>query len=448
MSSNKPKGCGCKNKVIDNSTVLSPYSRCSTTEYHQRLFYKNPLLKQQFLSKENELQKLIKSYEATGLYKTKDGTPIITIPVVVHVVWRVSAEDISDTLIKAQLDILTQNYRRTAALCANTPVWFLPVAADTQIEFKLANIDQLGNPTTGIERRQTNVFSWTDNNQVKFTSAGGLNAWDSTKYLNLWSCNLANPLLGYGTFPGGAPNVDGVVIKYSTIGSPTNPGTETPFDIGGTAIHEVGHWLNLRHIWGDEDGCVGSDLVSDTPNQSRATSGNPTGQVLDICGAGSDGSPASNVAPGKMYQNYMDYTYDLGYCMFTIGQTTRMIAALNLFRQSLFSSPGLSGLTADFVADRTTVVAGGTVTFTDLSSGAFPAVSWSWSFPGGSPSTSIEKDPVIQYNEVGTYDVTLTVADTSGLATSTTTVTKKGFITVIVVNNSVVISFLLDGVQI
>ena len=171
-----------------------------------------------------------------------------------------------------------------------------------------------------VVRKQTNKKSWTTNDAMKKSSQGGINPTDPTHKLNMWSCNLGQGLLGYAQFPGGSSSTDGVVILYSAFGSRAKypSGTYIPdYDLGRTATHEVGHWMNLRHIWGDDGGaCSGSDLVGDTPNQGRENYGCPSFPHLSC----------SNGPNGDMFMNYMDYTDDRCMFMFTNGQKKRALA--------------------------------------------------------------------------------------------------------------------------
>ncbi|MCK6601643.1 MAG: T9SS type A sorting domain-containing protein [Bacteroidetes bacterium] len=252
--------------------------------------------------------------------KVTSGTLItVTIPVVVHVVYNTSAQNISDAQIQSQITVLNQDFRRLI----NTPGYSSdPVSSDTQIEFFLATTDPNGNATNGITRTSTTKTSFTHNNDVKFTSNGGQDYWDNQRYLNIWVCNLSGGLLGYAQFPEYSgtngpytPSTDGVVIHYGAFG---NTGTQTypnEFDKGRTATHEVGHWLGLRHTWGDVSGCGGTDYVEDTPKCS--------GQYY----SGSSGScdkpiQCDNIA--RQTENYMDYSYDGCMNIYTIGQTARM----------------------------------------------------------------------------------------------------------------------------
>lgn len=248
------------------------------------------------------------------------NTGIITIPVVVHVVYNNSTENISDAQVQSQIDILNEDFRRMNANADN--VW--PQAADAEIEFCLAAVDPDGNPTNGITRTQTNVTSFSSSgNPVKFDGSGGKSAWPSSSYLNFWVCDLSGGLLGYAQFPGGSSATDGIVCDYQYVG---NIGTATPpFDLGRTATHEVGHWLNLRHVWGDGP-CSVDDFVADTPLSDAANFGCALGHVS--CGT------------VDMVQNYMDYSDDACMNIFTAGQRDRMRALFDPggFRESILDA--------------------------------------------------------------------------------------------------------------
>ena len=253
--------------------------------------------------------------------RANNQNPVVTIPVVFHVVYRTETENISDAQIQSQLDVLNADFRRLNSDADDT--W--PQAADSQIEFCLASFDPQGNPSTGILRVPTTVNGFGTGDAVKFSSQGGSDAWPYTDYLNFWVCNIGGGILGYAQFPGGNAATDGVVNGYQytgTIGTATSP-----FDLGRTATHEVGHWLNLRHIWGD-GGCTASDFVDDTPNSDGPNYGCALGNVA-----------CSTV---DMVQNYMDYSDDGCMNLFTQGQTDRMLALFQPggFRESLLSSNG------------------------------------------------------------------------------------------------------------
>ena len=246
---------------------------------------------------------------------------------VVHVLYNSAEQNISDAQIRSGLNALNRDFRRLAADTVNTPFLFRPVAADVQIEFYLATASPLGKPTTGIERKKTERLVWMPDDKVKQTSLGGLDAWDSHSYLNIWIANLAGAS-GYATPPGSKANTDGMVIQYNAFGTIN---TVAPFQLGRTAVHEAGHWLGLKHIWGDAT--CGDDGVEDTPQQGFFTKGCPSGQ-----------RSSCNNTTGDMYMNFMDYTNDDCMNLFTLGQRQRMRAAFATGgpRASLRLSKGLA----------------------------------------------------------------------------------------------------------
>ena len=291
---------------------------CGTMDNLSRLQSEDPGLQARMLQIENLTNAFVANHSNQNTTNS-----IITIPVVFHVVYKAAAENISNAQCQAQLDQLNLDYARLNADRTNTPSVWQGISVNTNIQFCLAQRDPNGLATTGIERRLTTSTSFSTNDNVKRTTNGGMSAWPSSSYLNIWSCNLSGGVLGYAQFPGGTASTDGVVILYSSIGSVALPGTEASYDLGRTATHEVGHWLNLYHIWGDESACSGSDNVGDTPNQGPENYGCPTFPHTDAC---------ATTSPGVMFMNYMDYTDDACMNMFTAGQSTRMNA--------LFSSGG------------------------------------------------------------------------------------------------------------
>lgn len=330
---------------------------------------------------------------------------LITIPVVVHVVWKTSAQNIPDAQILSQIDVLNEDYRRLNADTTNTPAAFEDVAADVEIQFCLASTDPDGNPTDGITRTETTVTSFSQSNGVKYDSQGGKNAWDTELYLNMWVCNLGGGLLGYAQFPNsGSSATDGVVIGYKYFGYNAPGGY--PYNKGQTVTHEVGHWLNLYHIWGDDGGaCSGSDLVPDTPNQGNNYWGCPS-------------FPQTSCSSQDMFMNYMDYTDDACMNIFTEGQKLRIHACINSYRPELFDSPGCATdlPTAAFEANHTKVPHNCGVDFTDLTVG--DPISWSWTFENGVPATSTEQHPTgILWESSGSFNVSLAATNASGTNT-------------------------------
>ncbi len=315
---------------------------CGTGILHQKNINKNG---ERYKKNRREDETYVLNYTGSSARKITRAA-VMTIPVVVHVIYKRPIGNIPDEQIYSQINTLNKDFRKLNADAVNVPDVWKPVAADSRIEFRLACIDPNGNKTNGITRTATkiDVFSLdtTPNvEEIKFTALGGEDAWDSTRYLNLWICNLGTSLLGYAQFPAGDPETDGVVINHWVFGntgsavSPQNP-FGTRFNLGRTATHEIGHYLDCYHIWGDEwgvdDPCSLDDNVADTPNQKLDNSGVPTFPSME--------QACKNTGPnGTMFMNYMDYTDDVGMYMFTVGQVVRMHATLNGLRASLLESP-------------------------------------------------------------------------------------------------------------
>ena len=268
------------------------------------------------IAKMNAIEKATQKF-VNNPQKVVNGT--VTIPVVVHVVYNGTTQNISTAQINSQILVLNEDFRRLNSDADGT--W--PQGTDSEIEFCLATVDPNGNATTGITRTSTSVNGFGTNDAVKFNSSGGKDAWPAADYMNVWVCNIGGGILGYAQFPGGSPATDGVVNDYRYFG---NTGTATaPFDLGRTMTHEVGHYLNLRHIWGDGP-CSVDDFVADTPTSDASNGGCNVGHVS--CGT------------VDMVQNYMDYSDDACMNLFTAGQKTRMRAVFDTggFRESLLTS--------------------------------------------------------------------------------------------------------------
>lgn len=251
------------------------------------------------------------------------------IPVVVHVVWNTAPQNISDAQIQSQITVLKQDFRKQNPDIVQVPAVWQSIAEDAQVEFFLATTDPQGNPTSGITRTPTQRTSFPmAGNPIKSAAMGGADPWPADSYLNIWVGQLSGGLLGYAQFPGGPAATDGVVIVHSAFG--TTGTVLAPYNLGRTATHEIGHWLNLFHIWGDDgSGCNGTDEVDDTPNQAGPNRNLPTFPHV-TCRNGPD---------GDMFMNYMDYTNDAGMFMFSAGQVMRMRAALDGPRSSIGSAP-------------------------------------------------------------------------------------------------------------
>lgn len=297
--------------------------RCSSVDYNEALYKANPTLRAKHEALDQNIRQLL-------LQKNTQDTSEITIPVVVHVLWNTAAQNISYTQIHSQIDVLNEDFRRHNADSINTPVMFKSVAADCSIEFCLAKRTPDSVSTNGIERQFTTVTAFPMDNTMKSSMTGGLDAWDPNKYLNLWVCNMAGNVLGYAQYPGGTDSTDGVVIHYYNFGRVGD--LDPHYYKGRTATHEVGHWLDLYHIWGDDFGsCDGTDYVDDTPNAKDANYYCPMQPKITTCNG-----------TGEMFQNYMDYTDDVCMNIYTQGQKARMLAAITLARPTILISNGCS----------------------------------------------------------------------------------------------------------
>ncbi|TAE49803.1 MAG: PKD domain-containing protein, partial [Bacteroidetes bacterium] len=352
----------------------------------------------------------------------RSGKKIYTIPVVVHVIYSNPVENITDEQVYSQIRVLNEDYRRRNPDQDRTPQAFAGLATDTDIEFCLASIDPSGRPSNGINRVSMPGAPFSErfvNETIKRQTG-----WDPNKYMNIWVCNLAGGILGFAQFPmssglSGIPasstlaTTDGVVISYNAFG--TVGTVAEPFHKGRTATHEIGHWLGLRHTWGDAD-CA-EDYCDDTPRTDGPSQACPDGKL------GCDGANA-------MIQNYMDYTDDACMNLFTLNQKQRMIAVLENSprRRSLLDSPVCQTVAEApapaFTSDVTTGCGPLKVRFSDRSKGS--PEEWLWSFPGGKPEVSDQQNPEVIYRKGGTYPVRLTVTNAAGARTEE----QLGYITV------------------
>lgn len=292
-------------------------------------------------------------------HKVQGEDSILRVPVVVHIVYRDQTENIDDSLVYNQIDVLNEDYRRMNADTSLTRQEFMPFAGDAGIEFYLAEVDPDGNPTTGIIKKSSTAASFItfdfqnftySMDVVKYDSAGGSNAWPVDQYLNIWVCDLSMPiigdaLLGFAYPPVGAPNwpagstpvdanADGVVIHYKVMGrnNPNAIGALAGASRGRTVTHEVGHYLGLRHIWGDGD-CTLDDGISDTPDADS--------DAGFICDYSKNTCAETSIEYPDMIENYMDYAADDCQNLFTHEQ-------INLIRSSLMNLR--SGLLIEQVA--------------------------------------------------------------------------------------------------
>lgn len=324
--------------TLTAANTFAQKNKCSSAQHLQEAMAKDAGLRARMEATEKQTQRWI------AAQKTKrNAASLYTIPVVVHVIYNADSENVSNEQILSQLIVMNNDFRKMNPDTLDSSHAFSDKTADTGIEFCLASIDPSGNPTTGITRTKTSVATWTDELQpsIKSTADGGHDNWDPTKYLNLYVVNLDGTTLGFATFPdelASSPSADGVVIRFEAFGTigTAGVGTFAANNGGRTATHEVGHWLNLRHIWGDTT--CGNDFVDDTEIADQANYNCPAfpHNANSSCGTG---------ANGEMYMNYMDYVDDNCMHMFTKGQAARMQAALNGPRSGLLTSQVCGGPT-------------------------------------------------------------------------------------------------------
>ena len=286
-----------KNNITTDDSSSALRRNCSSVEVLAEQLKADPTLEARMEAYEAVVQNNLKNNVNARLVNG-----VIEIPVVVNVLYRTAAENISLAQIQSQIDVLNEDFNATNADYTKVPTTFSAVKAKVGIRFVL---DQ-------VIRKSTTKTSWSTNDYCKKSTKGGINPTSPTTKLNLWVCTLSGGVLGYAQFPGGASATDGVVILNTGFG---RTGTAAaPFNKGRTATHEVGHWLNLRHIWGDAT--CGSDLVSDTPTHNTANYGCPAAGHKSTC----TGTPI------EMTMNYMDYTDDACMYMFSSGQKSRILA--------------------------------------------------------------------------------------------------------------------------
>lgn len=290
----------CSNEENANQENLQANSlaterHCASHDVLEEQLKENPAFAQRIAE--------IESFTQDAILKGKaPSAGNITIPVVVNVLYRTSSENISMSQIQSQIDALNKDFNGTNSDFNQVPAIFSGVKANVGVTFVL----------DAVNRKQTSKSSWGTRDAMKKTKRGGLDPTSPNTKLNIWVCTIGGGILGYAQFPGGNSSTDGVVIDSRYFGT---TGTATsPFDKGRTATHEVGHWMNLRHIWGDSN--CGNDFVNDTPTHNTANYGCPSYPHYSTC----SGNPV------EMTMNYMDYTDDACMYMFSEGQKSRMLA--------------------------------------------------------------------------------------------------------------------------
>ncbi|HMO33515.1 MAG TPA: zinc metalloprotease [Lacibacter sp.] len=285
--------------VSENVELSSRH--CASYEVLQEQLQADPSLR----GRMNAIEEYTRKYmENPSAYRLVGD--VLEIPVHVNVLYRSSAENVSNAQIQSQIDVLNEDFGATNTDYNNTPSIFQGVrSGDIKIRFVWT--------TANVTRRSTNKTSWRTNDDMKKSNKGGINPTSPSTTLNIWVCVLSNNILGYAQFPGGSLATDGVVVHTNAFGR-GNYTLFSAFNRGRTATHEVGHYFNLRHIWGDAT--CGNDFVGDTPLHNASNGGCPTYPHYSTC----TGTPI------EMTMNYMDYTNDACMYMFTAGQAARMQA--------------------------------------------------------------------------------------------------------------------------
>ena len=303
--------------------------KCGTMERLEARLNRDPSLRARFEEQRNQFNRIVAERSAVMASNANRTAVVYTIPVVFHIVLPNPAA-VTDAQIQAQLDTLNKDYSGTNGDTTMVPSYFKALFGKSVIRFCLAQHTPDDESATGTERITTTKTSFSNSDDaVKHASSGGADSWNVSQYFNVWICQLSNSIVGYSTFPqDGNEAEQGVVIDYRSLPG----GSYAAYNGGKTLTHEAGHYFNLYHIWGDDDGaCSGTDYVDDTPNQANSTSGCSTGIKTDNCTVSGN---------GIMYQNYMDYSNDPCLVMFTNQQVVRMESALSLYRSSLLTSNG------------------------------------------------------------------------------------------------------------
>lgn len=332
-------GLHAQKKPSNQSNTIQ---RCGTTEWETMMMKKSPAFKQKYIAGQKKLAEAVNSFiEQQRANNPNRTTATYTIPVVFHVVLS-NQIFVTDAMIMNQFNVLNRDFSGLNPDSTNIPAVWEPLRGHSNIQFVMAQRTPDDEATNGIHRvtSATQSPGPTDNDPIKSALLGGADAWDPTKYFNIWVGNFTrSDLLGYSSYPIGTPehdgediNQQGIVVNASTLPG----GSLAPFNRGRTLVHEAGHFFWLRHITGDQtcgDDFPGTPSLDDTPKQSALTDGCPTGNQ-------SSGCTESPNPPGKMYQNYMDYTDDACMSLFTNGQNKRAEQALLTFMSSLTTSDG------------------------------------------------------------------------------------------------------------
>ncbi len=295
---------------------------CSQASYLEQLLRIQPEMQ----AKIQLHEKIIANFD---LSQTSEERNVYLIPIVVHVVYENDAENISESQIRSQIEILNLDFRKKNYDVTFIPDVFTNISTDIGIEFCLANIDPQGKKSSGITRTKTEFsnigssFALGNRRRIYYSDLGGEDVWDTQKYLNIWVCSIGGGTLGLALGTLANAKEDGVLVDYQAFG--TNGTAKAPYSLGRTCTHEIGHFFNLKHLWGDTENCTGDDLVADTPTQSAPYFGCPT-------------YPQESCGTSNMFMNFMDYTDDSCRKIFTKGQKNRVLVTLLSLRPSLLNA--------------------------------------------------------------------------------------------------------------
>ena len=290
------KSTSNEDESFQDEEITATKRSCSSDDFLQQQLIEDPTLGTRMNAIEEFTRRIIESPDQNRLVNG-----VIEIPVVFNVLYKTTAQNVSQAQLQSQIDVLNEDFAATNADYNLTSTYNSVKSGNIAVRFVL----------DAVVRKQTNTTSWSTNNAMK-KSAKGIAPTSPTTKLNIWVCNMGGGILGYAQFPGGSSATDGVVLDDNATG---RTGTvAAPFNKGRTATHEVGHWMNLRHIWGDAT--CGTDQVGDTPTHNTANYGCPASGHKSTCSG----------TPVEMTMNYMDYTDDACMYMFSLGQETRMLA--------------------------------------------------------------------------------------------------------------------------
>ncbi len=352
--------------------VVKNLHRCSTMEIMEEAIRKDPALPEKWrIEGEKQYKLYLQRQQQVALKAEKTEANQIIIPIVFHLVDDATTlSGISDRDVIEQVEILNKDYngKKLDQFTSVIPPEIVARVGRIPIKFVLARRDPNGALTTGIERRANTT---PDHVSIKAFSTGGLDAWDVTKYVNVWCGTFSGSdagLLGMATFPFTTGQGDqGIVIGIKTLPYAANilRNYYPDYAEGSTLSHEIGHYFYLWHTFGDQSTCNNNDFQiqsgwplpsgagpegDDTPlskgtSSSNFVYGNPTMNYKDGCASESF---------GMMYGSFMNYFDDRAMFMFSDGMRKRVEGCINLYRPGLLTTDGAtppSAVTDAFLVD-------------------------------------------------------------------------------------------------